>query len=219
MKALSLASSNLHLHSRSICENFDTYYSHAQKEFSKQSLLLTSFPNDLETLKQIPIHPSILSDKKEKYLVSFVPIDKIIAWVDRCRLVYEQLMSKTYQVSTSIQAIRNEIEKSNSQSIGVDVLKLESMMDTVTDVIKKLSSRASVLKRDYERVESFEQSESNLTSLEHLWMIHTDDYIPEMTKYDRFIRETVIFFSDSKVSALVLKITASNDKNFESTHD
>eukprot|EP00842_Homolaphlyctis_polyrhiza_P005260 jgi/Hompol1/5735/HPOL_002525-RA len=40
-------------------------------------------------------------------------------------------------------------------------------------------------------------------AIQHLYQIHCQDYIPEITKYDRQVRETVIFFSDSKSQAFV----------------
>lgn len=60
---------------------------------------------------------------------------------------------------------------------------------------------------DFERVKgSFEEVRMNpidadgkLQAIEVLYGIHSQEYIPEVTKIDRYVRETVIYFSDSKV--------------------
>lgn len=46
------------------------------------------------------------------------------------------------------------------------------------------------------------QAENRLQAVESLYAIHSQEYIPEITKYDRYVRETVIYFSDSKVRSL-----------------
>lgn len=44
-----------------------------------------------------------------------------------------------------------------------------------------------------------DEFETRIQAIDSLYKIHTQEYIPEITKYDRYVRETVIYFSDSKV--------------------
>jgi autophagy-related protein 11 len=46
---------------------------------------------------------------------------------------------------------------------------------------------------------STQEAQKRLQAIDGLYNIHITEYIPEITKFDRYIRETVIYFSDSKL--------------------
>jgi hypothetical protein len=48
-------------------------------------------------------------------------------------------------------------------------------------------------------VSSNSDSAIKIQAIEALYKIHVDEYIPEITRLDRYVRETVVYFSDSKV--------------------
>lgn len=203
-QALSLAVKNLQYHSNAILETFYEFNEHAQKEFKKHSALLTSFPNDLTTLSNIPIHNSIVGENRK--LDDFVPKEKLYAWVKRCQIAHDHLVSKTSQLAESMEDIKIGCEQSTLEITGIDFPKLEELMENTRDVIHKLESRQQTLERDAARVESQcreldqseDKSEQKILAIEQLYKIHTTDYIPDITKCDRYIRETVLYFSDSK---------------------
>ncbi|KAJ3370288.1 oligomeric, coiled-coil, peripheral membrane protein [Kappamyces sp. JEL0680] len=145
-KALTIAIENLSVHAASTFESFGSFNTHAQKEFTKHASLLHSFPTDLNTLQQIPIHGSIVADNKK--LEDYVPKDKLFAWVKRCQLSHDAT-----RVEASVLDIR--------------------------------SSPSEPTKR--------------LQAIDSLYSFHVQEYIPEITKLDRYVRETVIYFSDSKL--------------------
>jgi hypothetical protein len=197
-QALKIASSNLTSHSNSICESFDLYNIQAQKEFVKQSLLLTSFPHDLETLKKLKVHPII--NNQNKCLVDFVPLEKILNWVDKCRASYDELLSKTDQISKSIHLIRSQ--SSPLANIGLDLTKLENNMNTVNSSLQIISTLSSIIVRDFKQVQQYSNDSNRLTDL---LKTHLDEYFPSLRSHDRILRENVITFSDSKVKAFNIR--------------
>jgi hypothetical protein len=194
IQALQIASSNLTSHSKGICESFDLFNIQAQKEFLKQSLLLTSFPQDLETLKKLKVHQII--NNQNKYLVDYVPLEKILNWVDKCRASYDELLSKTDQISQSIHLIRSQ--SSPLPNIGVDLTKLENNMLTVNSSLQIISTLSSIIARDFTKVQQYPKDSNLLTQL---LKIHLGEYFPSLKTHDRILRENVITFSDSKVKA------------------
>ncbi|KAI8897515.1 hypothetical protein BC833DRAFT_649501 [Globomyces pollinis-pini] len=206
-KSLMIAINNLESHSSSILDTFDAFNRHAQKEFANHTILLQNFPTDLHTLNQIPIHNAIISEQRT--LDDFVPKDKLFAWVKRCQMAHDHLVASTAQLLETMQDIRNGCDVENLTITGVDFSKLKKLLDTTKEVISKIESRQHTFERDASRIALFcneIKSDSNavqfdqrLQAIEHLYQIHISDYLPEITKFDRYIRETVIYFSDSKL--------------------
>ena len=112
LEALGIASLNLKLHGQPLFEQFDAYYELSQKEFTRHDLILFNFPIDLETLNQIPIHPTFAQEKK--MLGDFVPHVKIMAWYERCKMAHghainlDHLVAKTEEFRTVIESIRSQ---------------------------------------------------------------------------------------------------------------
>ncbi|KAJ3254343.1 hypothetical protein HK103_007225 [Boothiomyces macroporosus] len=204
-KALSLAAQNLQTHSSSAIETFHAFNEHAQKEFSKHTALLQSFPADLNTLNQIPIHSSIVAESKK--LDDFVPKDKLFAWVNRCQMAHEHLMVKTSQLVETMQDIKLGSDSDALKMTGIDIPKLQNLLNSVKEVIQKVEARQINFERDAIKVENVcrelqtysDANSQKFQAIEHLYRIHLDEYIPEITQYDRYVRETVVYFSDSKV--------------------
>ncbi|KAJ3281443.1 hypothetical protein HK104_011463 [Borealophlyctis nickersoniae] len=223
-EALAVALANLQGHSRSVCEAFEVFNAHAQKEFIKHANLLQSFPSDLQALHRIPVHASI-SDSNQT-LADYVPEDKLHAWAEGCRSAHEisvfrrfseywfliggieRLIRKTAALTETVRSIKAGTEAESAQPADVDFPKLESLLVTVRDCLQKVEATAQVLERDVARAESATteigarssgtQARDKLNALERLFNIHREEYLPEMTKLDRYIRDTVVFFSDSK---------------------
>jgi hypothetical protein len=90
------------------------------------------------------------------------------------------------------------------------------MLISVFEVLTKMRTREQVLLRDYQRwivvklrvetmcAEEAQTRVSKVQAIDHLFRIHNEDYMPELVKYDRFLRETVIYFSDSKVQTSLI---------------
>lgn len=86
------------------------------------------------------------------------------------------------------------------------------MLETTSDAISKMETNQKYFERDVARVESsckdiLSSAGSDLAvkiqAIEALYKIHVDEYIPEITKLDRYVRETVVYFSDSKVFSFI----------------
>lgn len=106
----------------------------------------------------------------------------------------DQLLSKTLQVEQTIQSIRNDNQVNQLHCIGVEYIfvdislsKLEGMMMTVNEVLGKILARQFTLQRDLNRVEvtcreisTSEDSNNKFQALNHLYGIHTEDYIQVM---------------------------------------
>jgi hypothetical protein len=92
--------------------------------------------------------------------------------------------------------------------------KMENMLQVTRNLIQKFKARLAVLDRDNARVQRQVEDLKNgdfgggiaekLEAIEHLYNIHMQEYVPEIKMYDRTVRETVLFFSDSKVSETYL---------------
>ena len=64
----------------------------------------------------------------------------------------------------------------------VDVQKVESLVN------------------DIQRQPTSPNSAERLNAMEHLFEIHQKEYIPEMMRWDRFIRESLVSIGNSKVN-------------------
>ncbi|TPX30381.1 hypothetical protein SmJEL517_g06033 [Synchytrium microbalum] len=205
-EALGVALTNLQGHNRVLSEVFDLFNSHAHRELSKHSNLLQSFETDLLALQKIPIHPSISNDHKT--LADYVPHDKLRVWAENCRTAHDSLLKKTASLSETMSSIRAGTESEMRQPMDADFPKLESLLASVRELMPKMDQRRQIFERDLARVEgilrqtgkagSIQQASDKLLALEHLANIHRDEYIPEMVKAERYIRDTVTYFRDSK---------------------
>ncbi|KAI9206371.1 uncharacterized protein BJ171DRAFT_497468 [Polychytrium aggregatum] len=215
--ALRIATTNLLGHSRSVSEAFDLFYTQAQKELAKHSNLLQSFPKDLQALHLIPIHnacivrepavPMTPPASKNQFLSDYVPEDRLRAWADSCREAHEQLAKKCVQLLETVKSIKEGSEIERQQNLDVDFSKLESLVQSVQDHLRRLNIRQEVLEQDLHRVQSIIEdsrrpsiySESDMsTALQHLLDIHHKEYTPEIAEVDRYIRETTIYFVEMK---------------------
>ncbi|KAI8924046.1 hypothetical protein BC831DRAFT_467737 [Entophlyctis helioformis] len=206
VEALLVAIRNLQMHSKRAFDAFDGFYTHAQKEFSKHANLLQSFPIDLQTLAQIPVHQAFMTESKT--LDDFVPKKKLFQWADNCRLAHDQLVARTAQLQELVNHARSEAIDELDQN-DYDAARLESLIGIGQDIVSRMEARQLVLERDLLRVEAAladmranpsPESEDRFQALQHLYDIHCTEYIPEMTRHDRQVRETVVFFSDYKAN-------------------
>lgn len=141
-KALDIAIQNLESHAKSTYEIFNAYNSVAQKEFTKHASLLQRYqfsdhlcilhscPSDLNTLAQIQIHNSIVSENRN--LDDYVPKEKLFAWAKRCqeshgkfhiRYIYnhvDHLFQKANQLVENMQEIRLGCNAEELHSTGVE---------------------------------------------------------------------------------------------------
>ncbi|KAJ3192763.1 hypothetical protein HK101_005999 [Irineochytrium annulatum] len=210
-QALSVAVTNLDGHSKSVCDGFDSYNQRAQKDFAKHAGLLKkylrTFPSDLQALHRIPIHPNIVED--HRFLSDFVPEEKLVTWAENCRSAHEQLVRKTANVAETVNAIKQGTESEKNQVIDLDFSKLETVVDTVKDLVVKIDQRRQTLERDYGRVESSlhtlmqsppSQTPDIIQALDHLYEIHRSEYLPALTQLDTQVRTTLNLLAESRVS-------------------
>ncbi|KAJ3270043.1 hypothetical protein HDV01_000591 [Terramyces sp. JEL0728] len=144
---------------------------------------------------------------ESRKLDDFVPKDKLFAWVNRCQMAHEHLMVKTSQLVETMQDIKLGSDSDALRMTGIDIPKLQNLLNSVKEVIQKVEARQINFERDAIKVESVcreiesysPASNQKFQAIEHLYRIHVDEYIPEITQCDRYVRETVVYFSDSKV--------------------
>ncbi|KAH9276489.1 hypothetical protein BASA83_001190 [Batrachochytrium salamandrivorans] len=215
LEALKVAMKNLGIHRRGAIDSFDNFIGSAQRQCLKHSELLHNIPMDLQTLNQIPIHGAVTTEYK--HLDDYIPKTKLYVWIDSCKIEHEDLVNSTQRFSSTINDIRDGIRFDSLEPDDLSKLmaKLDLLLGNVKKMASQMEARQQILERDFTRVETILADISNgpssqvnerFEALEHLYDIHLNEYIPEITRYDRQIRETVVFFSDSKAhSTHVLK--------------
>ncbi|KND04131.1 hypothetical protein, variant 2 [Spizellomyces punctatus DAOM BR117] len=206
VEALNIVLTNLKGHSRSLCEAFDAFYLHAQRELAKHTNRLQSFPTDMQALHRLPIHPSIADGNK--YLSDYVPEDKLITWADNCRVAHGQLVRKVTALAEAVKSIKSGTDSETSQPFDVNFRQLEAFLADVKDARQRVESKQQRLERDFSRVEDIlsemQASTSSvvsdkITSLDHLHKIHRTEYLPKITEIDTSVRQMASAFIESKV--------------------
>jgi hypothetical protein len=65
------------------------------------------FPRDIEALRQIKVHPALLSENSpERHISDFIPTDKLVLWAERCREIHEGLLRDGKDLSRSIKEVQ-----------------------------------------------------------------------------------------------------------------
>ncbi|KAI9105226.1 hypothetical protein DFS34DRAFT_574450 [Phlyctochytrium arcticum] len=202
--AFVIALTNLQGHSRSICEAFDVFYQHAQREIAKHTTRIQSFPIDMQALSHLPVHPAIADG--DKYLADYVPRDKLVAWAENCRTAHSQLVRKVAALADTAKAIRTGTDSETSQPLDVDLRQMRSYLAEEFDALQRIEAKQQRLERDLTKVEEIlndirsnpGNAHEKLTSLKHLRHIHHQDYLPQMMDLDESIRKIAGVFIDSK---------------------
>ncbi|KAI8853000.1 hypothetical protein BC829DRAFT_430285 [Chytridium lagenaria] len=206
VQALSVALTNLEGHSRSVCEAFESFNSHSQKELTKHSSLLKSFPADLQALHRIPVHTAIAED--HKFLSDYVPEDKLLTWVESCRAAHEQLVRKSVGLADTVRSIKMGTDSEVSQLINIDFEKLGVLVNGVAERVQKIDARRQLFERDFSRVEaslrdaerSPLQASERFQALDHLFDIHREEYLQDVTKHDGEIRDAITYLCRSRTN-------------------
>ncbi|KAJ3112204.1 oligomeric, coiled-coil, peripheral membrane protein [Phlyctochytrium bullatum] len=203
ISSLRIALTNLEGHSKSVCNGFDKFHSHAQRELSKHSNLLQSFPSDLQALHRIPIHLEIAKD--HKLLSDYVPEEKLLTWVDSCRVAHEQIVRKVNGLSDTIKGIKTGTDAEVSQLLSVDFDRFEATLNVVRDRVGRIENGRQLCERDLSRVdsalrdiESNPQAGDRLQAIDHLYQIHRTEYLPDLAKHDAEIRHFLTELLHSK---------------------
>ncbi|KAI8920365.1 hypothetical protein DFJ77DRAFT_452346 [Powellomyces hirtus] len=212
-EALNVALTNLKGHSRAICEAFDNFYQHAQKEMAQHAVRIQSFPTDMQALHRLPIHAAIVDG--DKYLSDYVPEDKLITWAENCRIAHDNLAERVVTAAEAIKSIRAGTEFEDAASLDVDFKQLESHLTEVRSARQRLDAKHQRLERDLVKVEEIladARSTSSITnekfgSLSHLLQIHREEYLTNVTESDATIRRltTVIVNSKAHLSQEILR--------------
>ena len=205
-EALSIAVKNVNMHKRTVIDAFDGFYPHAAKEVSRHAGLLESFPTDLHILSLIPVNPLISS--KHTFLDDFVPKTKLYNWADYCKIAHGQLSERMAQLNEVVTDLKESNPLEVFHSSDYDAKKQTVLLNVLLDLVSKIEKIQTVLDRDVSRVDVSlndikrfpDSAESKFEALEHLHRVHRDECLPEMTRYDREIREMVVTVSDSKVN-------------------
>ncbi|KAJ3149620.1 oligomeric, coiled-coil, peripheral membrane protein [Geranomyces variabilis] len=208
--ALAVALTNLKGHSRAVCEAFDNFYQHAQKEMAKHAVRIQSFPTDMQALHRLPIHAAIVDG--DRYLSDYVPEDRLITWAENCRIAHENLAHKVATSAEAIKTVRAGNEYETSTSLDLDLRQLDSHLADVRSAHQRLDAKYQRVERDLAKIEEMladaqsVQSEK-FSSLDHLLKIHRDEYLPAITDNDAMIRRLTTILADSKkrVSAELLR--------------
>ncbi|KAJ3174770.1 hypothetical protein HDU87_006886 [Geranomyces variabilis] len=199
--ALAVALTNLKGHSRAVCEAFDNFYQHAQKEMAKHAVRIQSFPTDMQALHRLPIHAAIVDG--DRYLSDYVPEDRLITWAENCRIAHENLAHKIAASAETIKTVRAGNEYEMSTSLDLDLRQLESHLADARSAKQRLDAKHQRVERDLAKIEEMladGQSVQNekFSSLDHLLKIHRDEYLPAITDNDAMIRHWTSVFIDSK---------------------
>ncbi|KAJ3161096.1 hypothetical protein HDU86_007717 [Geranomyces michiganensis] len=199
--ALAVALTNLKDHSRAVCEAFDNFYQHAQREMAKHAIRIQSFPTDMQALHRLPIHAAIVDG--DRYLSDYVPEDRLITWAENCRIAHENLAHKIATSAETIKTVRAGNEHETSTPLDLDLRQLETHLAEARSARQRLDVKHQRVERDLTKIEEMladaqsVQSEK-FNSLDHLLKIHRDEYLPAITENDAMIRSLTTFFVDSK---------------------
>jgi predicted nucleic acid-binding Zn-ribbon protein len=90
---------------------------------------------------------------------------------------------------------------------NISIERLNHLYESSKEALRKIENQQRTFSRDLSRVESLfleietsrSDTDQRFDAIKNLYKIHCDEYIPEITKYDRYLRETVVYFSDTKV--------------------
>ncbi|CAG8561053.1 13734_t:CDS:10 [Funneliformis mosseae] len=213
LMALNAALTNLDAHSRSVIDAHEVFYTFAEKEIIKHTRLIQNLSVDIETLRRITIHPEIskyggilTSDKKYYTLADYVNEDKLITLATE-----DQIAKRVQSLASSIHSVQSGTETLKKKRFDSLFPKMKETFGNVQDRHYKLKQIAEKLERDVTRVQNQVSKilESNASALstvatksieafEHLASIQSQEYLPDMQKFDQYIREQVIFFVQYK---------------------
>lgn len=70
-------------------------------------------------------------------------------------------------------------------------------MEHIVQTVEMNFSRISKIAQDM--LDSPDDPQSRIESVRRLYKTHIEEFIPEMQRIDRFLRDNVVFFSDSAV--------------------
>ncbi|KAJ3206311.1 hypothetical protein HDU82_004600 [Entophlyctis luteolus] len=119
-QALRTALLSLQTHVKPICDAFDIFMAHSQKEIAKHAALIQNFPSDLQALHRIPMHNKITKSTETKFLSDYVPEGKLLAWVDKCRAVHDEFVKKNVALSETFKNLRNGTDAEASHALDVE---------------------------------------------------------------------------------------------------
>ncbi|KAG1177136.1 hypothetical protein G6F70_002931 [Rhizopus microsporus] len=156
--ALNVAMTNLEAHNKSINTNVKAFVAAAEKERTRQSALIQSLQNDLEILKHVRIHPTILhqlnlSHKGKEKLIDFVDqayIEKVrIDTVKLCDFLSQEIrdmLDKVAELEQCEQEVLTDIANKNNLHI------LDATLADIQQLYKKAQYLKDTRKRDIGRV-------------------------------------------------------------------
>ncbi|KAF9182739.1 oligomeric, coiled-coil, peripheral membrane protein [Haplosporangium sp. Z 11] len=208
--AVQVALTNLDAHSRSVLETFEKFNVFAVKELTKQARLLQSFPRDIETLRQIKVHPALLpANSPERYISDFIPTEKLILWAERCREIHEGLQRDGRELSRSIKEVQEGTVAIRSNS-GINLDQLEAAMAEILQTVEQQSRMRHRVEIDQSRVKErlteiskpagFATSTSTLEALVQLATVYTTDYMDSSQHADEMLRDKLSIFLSAKRS-------------------
>ncbi|CAG8458641.1 3546_t:CDS:10 [Diversispora eburnea] len=208
LMAIVVALTNLSAH---LVEAHEAFYKFAEKEISSQEISLQSFPTCLETLRHIKIHPEILnssgvvSNKDSHSLADYVSQEQQLLTLARKGLEeYEQLSKRVIELSDTIRSIKLDTEELIKKRFDNEMENSMNNNRTYCDKIQQISEK---LERDITRVQTkmTEALHSKVVSktkifeaIENLASYQLKDYLPEIQKYDEYIRERIRYFMKCK---------------------
>ncbi|GBB99605.1 hypothetical protein RclHR1_03580012 [Rhizophagus clarus] len=217
LMALNVAITNLDSHCRSIIEAHEDIYAFAEKEITKQAKLIQSLSTDIETLRHITIHPGLLKDARnlmndrDSYtLADLIAEEKLIILAKEGKQAYDQISKRVQELTTMVRSVQSGSDTLKKKKFDFSFPKIEAGLNNIREYYSKLTQFAQKLERDVTRVQSkvSEILESNVNSstttiksieaFEHLSNIHSQEYLPEMQKYDQYIRDQVKFLAQCK---------------------
>ncbi|KAF9993744.1 hypothetical protein BGZ65_010697, partial [Modicella reniformis] len=137
--AVQVALTNLDAHSRSVLETFEKFNAFATKEFNKQARLLQSFPRDIEALRQIRVHPTLLPpESAERYISDFIPTDKLVRWAEGCKEIHEGLLRDGKDLSRAVREVQEGTMAIRNNS-GINLDQLEDAMAEIVQTVDQQS--------------------------------------------------------------------------------
>ena len=110
------------------------------------------------------------------------------------------------QLQETIDDIRRGLEEETRERQTFNPTKLQAMIDSVRETVEKIKAHHQLLERDFSRVQPYcrdiqlgSADDGKIAAIEGVYNLHETEYIVDLTKWDRFVRDAVIHFSDSKV--------------------
>ncbi|RIA85024.1 hypothetical protein C1645_392505 [Glomus cerebriforme] len=218
LMALEVAITNLDSHCRSVIEAHEDVYTFSDKEITKQNKLIQSLSTDIETLRRIKIHPELLKDarnitkdRNSYTLADYVAEDKLIISAKEGKQAYDQIFKSVQELTSVVRSVQSGTEALKKKKFDSSFPKLETALNNIRECCNKMKQIAEKLERDVTRVQNQVSKilESNTKTLsttttksieafEHLSNIQSKEYLPEMQKYDQYIREQVKSFVQCK---------------------